>query len=108
MLIQLKVTNNGNGEDNAILDLPWTADSWEWWAISDGENVTMSIPLSVSYDLENEKMIDLWILLPTMEAPGEFHEITISVSSQKWFRLKPHQIILYYLKQLLKSRKSQD
>ena len=80
MLIQLKVTNNGNGEDNAILDLPWTADSWEWWAISDGENVTMSIPLSVSYDLENEKMIDLWILLPTMEAPGEFHEITISVS----------------------------
>ena len=89
MLIQLKVTNNGNGEDNAILDLPWTADSWEWWAISDGENVTMSIPLSVSYDLENEKMIDLWILLPTMEAPGEFHEITISVSSQNGLDQNP-------------------
>ena len=80
MMVNVEVTNNGNGDAVALLDLPWSADSWTWWALMDGTNVTEGIPLSVSYDLENVKMIDLWILLPSLESPNEFHEITISVN----------------------------
>ena len=79
ILVTVEITNSGNGAETAILDLPWSSDSWEWWALIDGANVTQGIPLSVSYDLENVKMVDLWIILPSLEAPGEFHEITISV-----------------------------
>jgi uncharacterized membrane protein len=78
-LISVEVTNNGNGPIVAELDLPWSSDTWSWWALYDGTNVTEGIELSVSYDLENVKQIDLWIMVPMLEAPGEFHEITISV-----------------------------
>ncbi|MBA4694735.1 MAG: hypothetical protein H2066_02645 [Candidatus Poseidoniales archaeon] len=78
--VSLEVTNNGNGAEVAVLNLPWTSDSWHWWALVDGANVTEGIPLSVSYDLENIKQVDLWIILPSLEAPGEFHEITIEVN----------------------------
>ena len=79
ILVTVEVTNSGNGEETAILDLPWSSETWNWWALIDGVNVTDGIPLSVSYDLENVKMVDVWIILPSLEAPGEFHEITISV-----------------------------
>jgi len=79
---QFKVTNNGNGPATAILDLPFSPDTWGWWALADGENVTEGIPLSVSYDLENIKIIDVWLLLPSLEAAGELHEITFSVSPE--------------------------
>ena len=81
MQIAVEVINDGNGPTTAMLDLPWSPESWEWWALDDGVNVTEGIPLSVSYDLDNIKQVDLWLLLPSLEAPGEFHEITISVNS---------------------------
>ena len=77
-LISLEVSNFGNGPVTALLDLPWSPGTWSWWALSEGSNVTNGIDLSVSYDLENVKVIDLWLLLPPLESPGEFHEITIS------------------------------
>ena len=80
LLISLEVTNMGNGPTTAVLDLPWSPQTWEWWALSDDTNVTGGIPLSVSYDLENIKQIDFWILMPSLEAPGEFHEITVEVN----------------------------
>ena len=79
-MITLEVTNIGNGPTTAVLDLPWSPGTWEWWALADGSNVTNGIPLSVSYDLENIKQIDFWILMPSLEAPGEFHEITVEVN----------------------------
>tara|TARA_B100001113_G_scaffold138533_2_gene113666 strand:+ start:7772 stop:11278 length:3507 start_codon:yes stop_codon:yes gene_type:complete len=81
MQIAVEVINDGNGPTMAMLDLPWSPESWDWWALDDGVNVTEGIPLSVSYDLDNIKQVDLWLLLPSLEAPGEFHEITISVNS---------------------------
>ena len=78
-LISLEITNNGNGPAVAMIDLPWSSETWTWWAIHDGANVTEGLDLSVSYDLDNVKQIDLWIMVPPLEAPGEFHEITISV-----------------------------
>ena len=79
--INLRISNYGNGPDTGVLDLPWSPDSWEWWALSDGVNVTEGIPLSATYDLENVKDVSMWIILPPLESPGEVHEITIGVSS---------------------------
>ena len=78
-LITVEIVNNGNGPAMAIIDLPWSSDTWLWWALNDGVNVTEGVELSVSYDLDNVKQIDLWMMVPPLEAPGEFHEITISV-----------------------------
>ena len=80
--LSVQITNNGNGPAVAVIDLPWSPDTWEWWGLIDGVNVTEGVPLSVSYDLENVKTVDLWLLLPSLEAPGEFHEITISVTPE--------------------------
>ena len=78
ILASIEVTNNGNGPVTAILDFPWLPETWTWWALHDGQNVTEGIDLSVSYDLDNVKVIDVWIMLSSLESPGEFHEITIS------------------------------
>ena len=80
--VSIEITNNGNGPDTAVIDLPWSPDTWEWWALVEGVNVTDGIELSVSYDLNNVKQVDVWILLPPLESPGEFHEITIKVSPE--------------------------
>ncbi|MEL0100737.1 MAG: CARDB domain-containing protein, partial [Euryarchaeota archaeon] len=79
--INLKVSNYGNGDDTAELSLPWSPSTWTWWALSDGVNVTETIPLSAPYDLENEKIINMWLLLDPLEAPGEIHEIAIEANS---------------------------
>ncbi|MGB2334425.1 MAG: hypothetical protein ACPH87_02010 [Candidatus Poseidoniaceae archaeon] len=80
--VSIEVTNNGNGPDTAVIDLPWSPETWEWWALQDGVNVTSGIDLSVSYDLGNVKQVDVWILLPPLESPGEFHEVTLKVSPE--------------------------
>ena len=75
--IIVRITNNGNGPTDVNLspeDLPST---WEWWLSTDGENLSEPIPLSVSYDLEHEKDISMWILLPMTEAAGELHTIRL-------------------------------
>tara|TARA_B100001741_G_scaffold23006_4_gene16987 strand:- start:2368 stop:5889 length:3522 start_codon:yes stop_codon:yes gene_type:complete len=81
-LIEMEITNNGNGPAIAVVDLPWIADSWDWWILHEGNNVTSGIPLSVSYDLDNIKTVNLWLYLPPLESANEFHEISISVSPQ--------------------------
>ena len=81
-LVTVEITNNGNGNDIACIYLPNSPETWEWWALVDQQNVTEGIPLSVSYDLENVKVVDIYIYLPPLEAPGEFHEIVIEVQSK--------------------------
>ena len=82
MMFSIEITNSGNGPATAVIDLPWSPSTWVWWALIDGVNVTNGVPLSVSYDLANVKTVDLWLILPSLEAPGEFHEITISVQPE--------------------------
>ena len=79
MKMSIEITNNGNGPATAIIDFPWNSDTWTWWALNEGVNVTDGVELSVSYDLQNVKTVDVWLLMPSLEAPGEFHEITIAV-----------------------------
>tara|TARA_B110000444_G_scaffold190471_1_gene180068 strand:- start:6356 stop:9808 length:3453 start_codon:yes stop_codon:yes gene_type:complete len=82
IMMTVEVTNSGNGPAVAIIDLPWSPESWTWWALVDGTNVTDGVPLSVSYDLENIKTVNIWLTLTSLEAPGEFHEITITVEPE--------------------------
>ena len=51
--------------------------------------MTNGIDLSVSYDLDNVKQIDVWILLPALESPGEFHEITLEVQPENGDDINP-------------------
>ena len=80
--VSVEITNGGNGPDTAVIELPWSPDTWTWWALHDGVNVTDGIELSVAYDLDNVKQVDVWILLPPLESAGEYHEIAIDVYPQ--------------------------
>ena len=73
----LQLVNNGNGAADAMLSVEDIPVTWTWWLTSDGENITQPISLSVSYDLQHEKDISLWILLPMTESAGELHTVRI-------------------------------
>ena len=75
--VELRLVNNGNGETAIELELQNAPPSWTWWLSVGNENTTSAIPLSVSYDLEHEQNVSLWILLPMAEAAGELHTLTI-------------------------------
>ena len=75
--IIVRIINNGNGATSVNVapeDIPLT---WDWWLSMDGENISEPVPLSVSYDLEHEKDISMWILLPMTESAGELHTIRL-------------------------------
>ena len=73
----LKLINNGNGATDVKVNVEDIPSTWTWWLTSEGENITLPISLSVSYDLQHEKDISLWILLPMTEAAGELHTVRI-------------------------------
>ena len=76
----VNIVNNGNGPTDVTItpdDLP---DTWSWWLSFEGENISQPVPLSVSYDLEHEKDISIWIHLPMSEAAGELHTIEITAN----------------------------
>ena len=75
--VELLLVNNGNGETAVELELQNAPDSWTWWVSIGNDNVSDAIPLSVSYDLEHEQNVSLWILLPMAEAAGELHTLTV-------------------------------
>lgn len=76
--IVVRIVNNGNGAtqvDITPVDIP---ETWSWWLSDNGENISQAISLSVSYDLDHEKDISLWVLLPMTEAAGELHTLQIT------------------------------
>ena len=75
--VELRLVNNGNGETAIELELQNAPPSWTWWLSVGSDNTTSAIPLSVSYDLDHERNVSLWILLPMAEAAGELHTLTI-------------------------------
>ena len=80
--VSIEVRNNGNGPDIAVIDLPWSPDTWVWWALFEGVNVTDGIDLSVSYDLDNVKQVDVWILLPLWDHQRISRNYSRSISSE--------------------------
>ncbi len=73
------ITNHGNGDTEVGVDIVDLPPTWDWWMMIDGENHSGPISLSVSYDLEHTKEIQIWLLLPMEESAGERHTVTISV-----------------------------
>ena len=75
--IVVRVVNNGNGATEVTLTPEDIPETWTWWLSADGENISQPVELSVSYDLEHEKNISIWVLLPMTEAAGEMHTLQI-------------------------------
>ena len=75
--VQLLVTNNGNGPTDVYISPQAIPETWSWWLTVDGINLTTPLPLSVSYDLEHEAVVSLWVLLSIDEAAGEIHTVVI-------------------------------
>ncbi len=80
--VKLRVINNGNGGTAAIIGPEALPSTWTWWLTLDGENHTGAVELSVSYDLEHERNVSVWLMLPMTEAAGELHTITISATHE--------------------------
>ncbi len=80
--VQLRLTNNGNGDVTALLDVPDIPSTWSWWMTIEGQNVSGGVDLSVSYDLQHQMNVSVWVLLPSMEAAGERHTIAVEVQNQ--------------------------
>jgi uncharacterized membrane protein len=80
--IALNVINNGNGATTVQLEPSNLPATWNWWLSLDGNNHTGTIPLSVSYDLQHEQEVSLWLLLPMTEAAGELHTISIAATHE--------------------------
>ncbi len=78
--VVLRLINDGNGPTSANLELINAPESWTWWLSMDNENLSSPIQLSVSYDLEHEKTVSVWILLPMDEAAGELHTVILQAS----------------------------
>ncbi|MBR68600.1 MAG: hypothetical protein CMA86_03715 [Euryarchaeota archaeon] len=75
--VLLQVTNNGNGPADVTLHPMDIPETWTWWLSVDGTNTSEPISLSVSYDLEHEATVSLWVLLNMSEAAGELHTLGI-------------------------------
>jgi len=78
--IVVSIVNNGNGATEVVLTPEALPETWTWWLSVNGENTSMPIPLSVSYDLEHQQDVSLWLLLPMTEAAGELHTVLISAA----------------------------
>ena len=76
--ILLHVNNNGNGPANVVVEPSDIPATWSWWLSENGENRTEPVSLSVSYDLEHEAIVSLWLLLPMSESAGELHTVVVS------------------------------
>ena len=79
--IEIEIENDGNGPTQVVIDLPNLPDSWQWWMRLSDQNHTGPIDLSASYDLEDIKIIEVWILISMDEAAGIMHSIEITAMS---------------------------
>ena len=78
--IVIEIENNGNGPTQAIVDLPNLPETWQWWIRVADQNHTGPIDLSASYDLQDIKVVEIWILISMTETAGILHSIEITAS----------------------------
>lgn len=77
----LEIENNGNGPVSAVLSSTSIPDTWQWWNVLDEMNHTGMIELTAPYDNGDIEMVEVWILLPSVEKAGEIHSIDFIVSN---------------------------
>ena len=79
--IEVEIENDGNGPTDAMIDLPNLPNTWQWWIRVADQNHTGPIELSASYDLQDIKTVEIWILISMTESAGILHTIEIALSS---------------------------
>jgi len=79
--IEIEIENDGNGPTQVVIDLPNLPESWQWWMRLSDQNHTGPIDLSASYDLEDIKIVEVWILISMEESAGILHSIDITAMS---------------------------
>jgi uncharacterized membrane protein len=79
--IEIEIENDGNGPTQVVIDLPNLPDSWQWWMRLSDQNHTGPIDLSASYDLQDIKIVEVWILISMEESAGIMHSIEITAMS---------------------------
>ena len=79
--IEIEIENDGNGPTQVVIDLPNLPESWQWWMRLSDQNHTGPIDLSASYDLEDIKIVEVWIMISMEEAAGIMHSIEITAIS---------------------------
>ena len=100
----VEIENDGNGVVDVIMTLPDLPQTWEWWTIVDGVNISGPIRLTPSYDLQDIAVIGINILAPSNEVAGESLEFTISISPLEGEDISPddnhltHEIITAQVK----------
>ncbi|MDP6010460.1 MAG: hypothetical protein QF707_01575 [Candidatus Poseidoniaceae archaeon] len=100
----VEIENDGNGAVDVIMELPDLPQTWEWWTIVDGVNISGPIRLTPSYDLQDIAVIGINILAPANEVAGETLEFTISISPLEGDDISPgdnlltHEIITAQVK----------
>jgi len=80
-LVQVEIKNNGNGPNDAKLELDGIPDSWSWRLMMEEDNISNPIPLSAIYDLEDVKIIDIWITPLSTTLAGNLYQWEIIISS---------------------------
>ncbi len=78
--ITIEIENDGNGPTQAVIDLPNLPETWQWWVRVADQNHTGPIDLSASYDLQDIKVVEIWILISMTESAGILHSIEITAS----------------------------
>ena len=79
-MIEIEIENDGNGPTQALIDLPNLPDTWQWWIRVADQNHSGPIELSASYDLQDVKVVEIWILISMTETAGILHSIEITAS----------------------------
>jgi len=80
-IIEIEIENDGNGPTQALIELPELPETWQWWVRVADQNHTGPVELSASYDLQDIKTVEIYILISMTESAGILHTIEIAVSS---------------------------
>jgi len=100
----VEIENDGNGVVDVIMEIPDLPQTWEWWTIVNGVNISGPIRLTPSYELQDVAIIGINILAPSNEVAGESLEFTISISPLEGDDITPddnyltHEIITAQIK----------
>ncbi|MGB0780978.1 MAG: hypothetical protein ACPGQN_04290, partial [Candidatus Poseidoniaceae archaeon] len=82
-VIELEVSNHGNGPSSATVQLMDAPTSWSYSVRLDGVILeTADINLGVTYTGNNIERVELLLYVPMSEAAGEFHSVKIAVQPE--------------------------
>jgi len=80
-LVNVEIENNGNGPNDANLELIGIPNDWSWELIFNGAIISNPISLSAIYDLDDVKQIQIAITPNSTTFAGSLYQYVVKVSS---------------------------